>query len=280
LRSRAICRPVIWLDRTRLRCSSTLGRPIHRLPRLLVVRSSRPVCGIVLWLTRLSLTRLLLNRTAANGALPPLRRCSVNRLRWFRSLSHRYWRLSWRRSNSDRGHLLCRRRWLNLSNLRDGQWLAAIALYRFLPSFERRRWRWWRSLGYNRALLQCWRRLMLRWSCRSQHSLLGRHDRRRSYLHLRPGQLPFIHSHRVAPHRLRRRESLLARRHYSAWHALVHVSNVVHRGIVAHHRGLVIVVYDRAVDGSVGNVHVFNIPRARSIRRHIHFTRSQREPTD
>ena len=116
-------------------------------------------------------------------------------------------------------------------------------------------------------------------SCRSQYRLLGRHDRRLAYLHLRAGQLPFVHSHRVAPHRLRRRESLLAGRHYCSWHALVHVSNVVHRGVVVHHRGLVIVVDHRAVDGSVGNVHVLYITFAHAVRRHIHFTRTQRKPT-
>jgi hypothetical protein len=168
---------------------------------------------------------------------------------------------------------------LYLSNLRDGQRLAAVALYRFLPSLKRwRRW-WWRGLGYHRTLLHRGGRLMFRGSCRTQHCLFGRHDSRLPDLHLRAGHLPCINSYRIPRYRLRRRKGLLARGHNRAGNPLIHICNVGHPGVVDY-RSLIIIIDHPAVHSRVRNVHVLNIPLAHAVRRHVHFTRPQRKPTD
>jgi hypothetical protein len=168
---------------------------------------------------------------------------------------------------------------LHLSNLRPGQRLAAIALYRFLPPLERWRRRWRRGLGYHRALLHRGRRLMFRRSRRSQDCLFRRHDSRLPDLHLCAGHLPRINTYRIPRYRLRRRESLLARGHNRARNPLIRVRNVGHPGVVDH-RSLIIIIYHRAVHSRVRNVHVLNIPLAHTVRRHVNFTRPQRKPTD
>jgi hypothetical protein len=120
---------------------------------------------------------------------------------------------------------------------------------------------------------------MFRRPRRSQHCLFRRHDSRLPHLYLRASHLPCIHSHSISRHRLRRRERLLARGHNRARNPLIHIRDVGHRSLVDH-RGLIIIIYHRAVNGRVRNVHVLNIPSAHAVRRHVHFTRSQRKPAD
>jgi hypothetical protein len=120
---------------------------------------------------------------------------------------------------------------------------------------------------------------MFRGSCRSQHRLFRGYDSRLAHLHLSAGHLPCIHPHGIARNGLRRGERLLARGHNGARNPLVHIGYVVHGGVIVYHRRLIIVVHYGAVDGGVGNVYVFNVPFAHAVRRHVHFTWTQREPT-
>ena len=162
-RNRTVRRPVVWLRGVRLRHRPTLSRSISRL---FVIRRAWPIRWIIL---RLPLLRLpWLTWAIRNVALSTLSRGSIYWLGRLWSFSHRYRRLPRGWSNLNRrGLSLCRRRRLDLSNLRNRKWLATVALYCFLASFKRR-WRWRRRrLGNNRALLESRRRLMFRGSCRS-----------------------------------------------------------------------------------------------------------------
>ena len=62
-------------------------------------------------------------------------------------------------------------------------------------------------------------------------------------------------------------------------YALIDVGHVGHGGFVDH-RGVVIVVHDGGVDRGVCHVDVVHVVAADVIRRHVDFSRTEREPAD
>jgi hypothetical protein len=151
LRHRSVRRPVVRLYRVWLRHRPTFNRSISRLfvirrsrsirrivlwlPWLHLPRLSRPIPRVVLWLPWLRLPRL--TRTICNVALRALSRCAVHGLSRLWSFSHRYRSLLWRWSDLYRRRLsLYRRRGLDLPNLSHGKRLTAVALDCFLAFFK------------------------------------------------------------------------------------------------------------------------------------------------
>ena len=164
------------------------------------------------------------------------------------------------------------------AHFRDGRWPAAIGLNLLLLLYEgdrsRRRWR----LGHDGAFLKpCWRsRCNL--SASTNYASLLRSNRRRGRIDLRGLNFPAINFHHVMPDRARRGKGFVRCGGYAVRRGLVHVFDV--GDVFVDDDSVVVIIYDRGVHRRIRDVDVSNVGAADAIRRHVDFTRRQREPGD
>ena len=165
-------------------------------------------------------------------------------------------------------------------HLLAGKRLSWMRCQRLLPSGEghgrRRRCRLCDDLaiGY-----RSWRRChtVRRVGVRSEYCVGGWRNCHPG-IHGRRGNLPGVHAHCRSRDGLCAGKGPLRNRGDRTIHVLVDVGDVVDRRVVVDD-GSVIDIRDRGlVHGGVADVHAINVATAHAIRRHIHFSRTQREP--
>src|SRR3984893_4217089 len=156
---------------------------------------------------------------------------------------------------------------------------ALIRLNGLLSLCERHRCGRWRRLGHYRAVLHHSGWLHPRCCASAKYSLLWWGARRCYSVHMRGCQLSLVDNHEVARNRLGRAKRLPRSGGHRSVHILVHILHVadvhvVHRNVLVHHCGVVIIVDHRLVHGRIRNVHVIHISPAYRIRRHKYFPRT------
>lgn len=165
---------------------------------------------------------------------------------------------------------------LNLADLRNRHRAATVFLNsRLLPleSCGRRRRS---SLGDDRAGDHPLGRSGAGRAACPQNSLLGRRRSRRRNGNLCIGYLALIYPYDVVVHCLSAGEGLPGGRGDRSGSGFIHVPDV--RDVFVDHYSVVVVVDDGRVHRSIRDVHVVHVGATHVIRRHVDFTRSQREP--
>ncbi len=147
------------------------------------------------------------------------------------------------------------------------------------------KWHWWRRRWPLRDHLPidhgCRRRghVIRRRSFRSQHTLpCGNHGDPGAYR--RPGKLLWGYGNRRTGDRLRAGKSTLRNHRHRTPNIPVHVVHVGDgRASIIDDRGVVNIGDGGGVDRGVADIHLVHIAAAHTVRWHVNFTRTQREPS-
>ena len=169
---------------------------------------------------------------------------------------------------------------LQLARLRHRDRATLVFLDGLLTHIERRRRRGWSGLGYNRAILNCGRRMIIACGARAEHSLFWGNDGRGVNRDRSGDGFVLIHRDQVTSHRLSGSEGVRRGSGHRAGNTLVYIPNVIYGDVLVDDGGVVIIVDHGLVDGGVRDVDVVDVRAADRIRRHVHFTRSEREPAN